>query len=431
MENKEHNQDIEIRSDEVQEILSHVPNWMIRWGISLIFGIIVLFLFLSYLIKYPDVITGKATLTTVTPPVKLVVKSSGEIQQLNVSDNATVQANQVIASIKSNLSNEAYAFLINEIPLIRTAFEAGELEKLNVGKTLLVFGEIQQNYTALSTAIRNYAYLLNENNTGFNISNTSKQISNQKSLQQFVAKQLNSSYKLLQNAESKFNSDKVLYEKGVISQAELFERERSYQTALNEISNLEKSKISTAITITDLEKTLNDLKFNFEQDKKKLLLEIESNLSAIENAIATWNQSYQLTAPINGTVSYLQAISENQFIETGKELFAIIPENQDFIAHLVISKSGYGKIVTGQKVMLKMDNFPAHEYGQLIGSVQSVSLIPNEENYLVKVKLVNGLQSTYGKQLIYSPEMTGTAEVITEDLRITDRIFNKLKAVFE
>lgn len=431
MENKEHNQDIEIRSDEVQEILSHVPNWMIRWGISLIFGIIVLFLFLSYLIKYPDVITGKATLTTVTPPVKLVVKSSGEIQQLNVSDNATVQSNQVIASIKSNLSNEAYAFLINEIPLIRTAFEAGELEKLDVGKTLLVFGEIQQNYTALSTAIRNYAYLLNENNTGFNISNTSKQISNQKSLQQFVVKQLNSSYKLLQNAESKFNSDKVLYEKGVISQAELFERERSYQTALNEISNLEKSKISTAITITDLEKTLNDLKFNFEQDKKKLLLEIESNLSAIENAIATWNQSYQLTAPINGTVSYLQAISENQFIETGKELFAIIPENQDFIAHLVISKSGYGKIVTGQKVTLKMDNFPAHEYGQLIGSVQSVSLIPNEENYLVKVKLVNGLQSTYGKQLIYSPEMTGTAEVITEDLRITDRIFNKLKAVFE
>lgn len=431
MENKEHNQDIEIRSDEVQEILSHVPNWMIRWGISLIFGIIVLFLFLSYLIKYPDVITGKATLTTVTPPVKLVVKSSGEIQQLNVSDNATVQSNQVIASIKSNLSNEAYAFLINEIPLIRTAFEAGELEKLDVGKMLLVFGEIQQNYTALSTAIRNYAYLLNENNTGFNISNTSKQISNQKSLQQFVAKQLNSSYKLLQNAESKFNSDKVLYEKGVISQAELFERERSYQTALNEISNLEKSKISTAITITDLEKTLNDLKFNFEQDKKKLLLEIESNLSAIENAIATWNQSYQLTAPINGTVSYLQAISENQFIETGKELFAIIPENQDFIAHLVISKSGYGKIVTGQKVMLKMDNFPAHEYGQLIGSVQSVSLIPNEDNYLVKVKLVNGLESTYGKQLIYSPEMTGTAEVITEDLRITDRIFNKLKAVFE
>ena len=46
----------QIRSDEVQEIISAVPNWMIRWGITLIFGLIVMLIALSWFIKYPDII---------------------------------------------------------------------------------------------------------------------------------------------------------------------------------------------------------------------------------------------------------------------------------------------------------------------------------------------------------------------------------------
>ena len=356
----QHNNNTEIRSEQVQEILSRVPNWMIRWGITVIFGIIILFLFLAWLIKYPDVITGTATLTTTSPPIKLVVKSAGEIQDLKLKDNSTVQGNQLIASIRSTLSGEANTFLRSEIPLIRKAVESNTLERFTVRNTLHVFGEMQSDYNALTTAIKNYAYLLNENNTSFNISNTSKQIENQKSLYNLTSKQLQNTTRLIQNAENKFKSDKVLFEKGVISQSDYYEREKTYETALNEIQSLEKNKIQIAITITDLEKILNDLKFNFEQQKKTLLLEIETNLSSIENALATWNRTYQLISPIKGRISYLQQVAENQFIEQGKELFAVIPENQDFIAHLKIPKSGYGKVKSGQKVMLKLDNFPIH-----------------------------------------------------------------------
>jgi len=55
---------IELRSDEVQEIMSYVPNWMIRWGITLIFILIALGIFITWFIKYPDVISGSATLST-------------------------------------------------------------------------------------------------------------------------------------------------------------------------------------------------------------------------------------------------------------------------------------------------------------------------------------------------------------------------------
>ena len=41
------NTEIELRSEEVQEILTRVPHWMIRWGTVLIFGIILMLFFTS------------------------------------------------------------------------------------------------------------------------------------------------------------------------------------------------------------------------------------------------------------------------------------------------------------------------------------------------------------------------------------------------
>lgn len=430
-EENQHNREIEIRSDEVQDILSYVPNWIIRWGNVLILMVIILLLFIAWIIKYPDVINGTTTLTTAEPPIKLVAKSAGEIELLKYKENAVIEQGQVIATIKSTLSDSAREFLTLELVKIREAYQNNSLEKLQLTPTLLVFGDVQSNVSVLMIALRNYQHLVNEDNTTFNIANISKQISNQKRLLQLIIKQLNSSHKLLKNAENKFKSDKTLFEKGVISQSEFFERERTYETAINEINNLEKSQISTVISITDLEKQLNDLKFTFEQKRKALLLEIENQLSTIENSLQTWTRTYQLSAPIKGKLSYLQTINENQYIESGKELFAIIPPDQSYIVQLKTTKYGYGKIKIGQKVILKIDNFPSHEYGQLVGKVESVSLIPNEENYLVKVELTNGLKTTYNKELNYTPEMSGTAEIITEDLRITDRIFNQFRKIFD
>ena len=76
--------DIKLRSNEVQEILTKVPNWIIRWGISVIMALIVLLLFVSWFVKYPDIIAGEITITTDHPPIKEVSKFSGKISKLFV-----------------------------------------------------------------------------------------------------------------------------------------------------------------------------------------------------------------------------------------------------------------------------------------------------------------------------------------------------------
>jgi len=423
--------EINLRSEEVQEILTRIPNWLTRWGISVIFGIIILFFVMTWFIKYPDTIKGTAVVTTSEPPVKLVVKSAGEVEQLYFENNSNIRKDQTIATIKSTLSDQARAFLVLELRKIREAYHNNTLDKVTIKNTKLVFGTLQVNFSELRTALKNYQYLVNEDNTSFNIANVSKQISNQKALQQIISRQLNSTNKLIANAESKFKSDKILYEKGVISQMEFFERERTYETTIGEINNLETDKLTRSIEITELEKQLNDLKFNFNERKKGFLLQIEGQLATLENILYSWTSTYQIVSPLNGKLSYLQPISKSQYVAQGKELFAIIPDNQNFIANLKIPKSGYGKVRKGQKVLLKIDNFPSYEYGQLVGKVETVSLIANEENYLVRVKLPQKLETTYHKELRYVPEMSGTAEIITEDLRIIDRIFNQFRKIFD
>ena len=68
----QNSQDIEIRSEEVQDILKAVPNWMIRWGNTLLLFLMIMLLFISWFIKYPDVISTEIMITTEIPPEKLL-----------------------------------------------------------------------------------------------------------------------------------------------------------------------------------------------------------------------------------------------------------------------------------------------------------------------------------------------------------------------
>jgi hypothetical protein len=60
----EKNRTDEIRSEAVQEILSYVPHWIIRWGITVILFTVAVILTVSWFIRYPDIIQTRITLTT-------------------------------------------------------------------------------------------------------------------------------------------------------------------------------------------------------------------------------------------------------------------------------------------------------------------------------------------------------------------------------
>ena len=55
----------------------------------------------------------------------------------------------------------------------------------------------------------------------------------------------------------------------------------------------------------------------------------------------------------------------------------------------------------------------------------------NNENYVVEVTLPQDMKTNYNIALKFSQEMQGTAEIITEDLRLIERFFNPVKSLLK
>jgi HlyD family secretion protein len=49
----------------------------------------------------------------------------------------------------------------------------------------------------------------------------------------------------------------------------------------------------------------------------------------------------------------------------------------------------------------------------------------------LKVEFPNNLQTNYKKELDFSQEMQGTADIITEDMRLIERFLNPIKSLIK
>ena len=439
------NKEIEIRSDEVQEILSAVPNWMIRWGITLIFGLILMLVFISWFIKYPDVIEGQAVITTTQPPAKLVSKSSGYLEQLYFKDNSTIKKGDIIAEITNPTNKESIDFLettIQELiaketkPLksfstvqIREFLTQISGENLLLGNELPEFNTFIQNLTELNVLLIDQFYQST-------IKNFNQQIEYNDRLAWITKGQLELLNQELINSKEKFKADSSLYKKGVIAKHSFFQNQSELISKKQELANLKKTYVNYKINVTNYLKQKDEATQQFEQQKRTLNTNILANIKSIKNYINTWQQNYTFTAPINGKLTYLSNLTENQFIKTSTTLFAVVPNNQNYIGQITIPTQGFGKVAKGQKVRIKLNNYPYQEFGQLIGEITDISLIPTaisetQNAYFITISLPQDLITTYKKEITFTPEMTGTAEIITEDLRLLERIFNKFRKVLD
>ena len=121
----------------------------------------------------------------------------------------------------------------------------------------------------------------------------------------------------------------------------------------------------------------------------------------------------------------------------GEVLVTIVPYGDTkVIGKILLPQQGAGKVKVGQTVNVKLDNFPYLEYGMVKVCIRNISMVPvqvdeNTKAYMLEVEFPENLVTTYGKELDFSQEMTGTAEIITEDLRLLDKFINPIKAVIK
>lgn len=424
------NEHIDLRSDDVQEIMSHVPHWMVRSGISIMFMLILVLILISCLIRYPDVIQGNVTVSTAQPPTRLVSKNPGELQALFFKDGSKVRKGDVLATIGNSFSEEARNYLKVTCDAINKQLNNGQLtiqfedENLDLGSTY-------QAYTDLKSSVLEYQNFCTNDPIQFEISSIQEQIGNYKALREVSNQQFNTAQKELGNARRKFEIDKKLFNEKVISKIQFYQAEQELIQVENSVKSYKKMTVENAITITDLKRELNQLKQQHQLRETEFTSQIKLGLSNIQNALDQWKLNYQITGPASGKLTYLKTLSKNDYVASETPLFAIISENEGYIGYIDVPKSGSGKLKIGQKVRARIDKYPFQEYGQLNGKVTEISPLANEDLYRVKFSFIHGMRSSYGKTFKYTPEMSGTADIITEDLSLLSRIFNKFRQIID
>jgi len=162
-------------------------------------------------------------------------------------------------------------------------------------------------------------------------------------------------------------------------------------------------------------------------------LGIKKDIDLIEGLIEKWKQTYLITAPISGKVSFSNIWNEQQFISTNQEALTIVPEAGvgQLTAKAILPVENSGKVMSGQKVNIRLDGYPYQEFGIIESSLKSISLVPmtfdsdNPKSYILEIGLPDSLVTTYNKTIPFRQEMQGVANIITEDRRVLERIFDR------
>lgn len=422
---------LQLRSEEVQEILTNPPIWIVRWGITLIFMLICIVLCLSFLIKYPDFVQAKVLVTTKQPTEMVIARSSGALDTIFIKNRDTVKAGQKLAILRNTANFEDVYYLkqiIDSVPFNLKNFHF-PLEKTSS----LMLGEVNSAYLNFEKSYIDYFLLKNldpyTNQLGGNKASL-MELKNRLRNQITQKELLEQEYKLKQKD---FEREKTLFEKGVISQKE-------YELKQLEILQMKKNVSAMAISISQIteaistaNQNLKKTRINEQEDNTRYASSLSQSYDLLKEAIRKWEYNYVLSSSINGVIGFQDFWGRNQFVNSGTIVFSILPtDTSTLVGKLLIPAQNAGKVTVGQKVFVKLDNYPYQQYGILIGKVSNLSISPNSDsNYTVYISLPNGTETSYHKSFKFTQELLGNAEIITEDLSVAERIFYKFKDIFQ
>ena len=341
------------RSDKVNDILGEAPNWMIRWGITIIFIIIILIIAGSALISYNDVVNTNIIVTTKIPPAYIEARTEGRLQEVYVDAQDKVSKNEILGVIENtaNLQDVLYVKKNLDNLIITPNISLDSIS--NLFPSNLNLGKTQPSYYSFITKLKKY------------ITYKSSEANN--------LKNLTTSYKIKKRDQ-------------IIDQ-----------------------------------QSIQDLQENLYQ-----------SLQNLKNNILNWEQLYVLKSPINGKVALFDLWNRYQNINIGETVFIIVPQQStEIIGRIDIPIKNSAKVKKGQQVIIKLDNYPYQEWGSVSGKITSISEIPrkNDATYTAYIE-IDSLITSFDNEVVFKQEMRGSAEIITEELTILERIFYQLNQVF-
>lgn len=423
---------IELRSEEFQEVLGSLPSWILRRGITLIAIIILIILIGSTIFKYPDIITTSMTLTGSTPASAIIARTSGKIQELSIKDNQKVKQGDYLAIIENPASSQDIRILKQYIELLSQNIDTIVI----LPSKDLKLGTIQALYSNFYITLFDYHEFKRLQYYNKKIDFMKEKIEQYQDYHKTIVGQKVIVGEQFELNKSKYRRDSILNKRGVISSEEMEAACREYLQGASSLQNIHSTIQNNEIQITQMQESLLDTEYQYQDKKNQLETQLKTYISQLLSEIQTWELNYVLITPIDGQVTFTNYWVKNQNIVAGENVFTIVPNENLLImgkAQMPLTRSG--KVKVGQKVNIRFINFPDNEYGIIKGKVKTISMVPTKNSlgeayYTVEIELPEGLTTTYRKELPYLPEMEAQADIVTDNVSLLERFFMPLRKIW-
>jgi len=358
----------------------------------------------------------------------VIPKVSGRLQRLLVKPNQLVKQGDFIAEIENTTRLENLPILQTLSQQLKMYLQNTSLKVVFPSNTF-TFGDLQVEYNTLLKNYQESERLLGDAIYVQRKNILIQQISDYKKLVLINQRQVEINKEEFSNVEIKYVADKKLYQDKVYGKLEFLAFENTFLQKKKDNENYAKVLVENSLTLSERQKQLVELDFEYLQKTRTYRDNIQQSIQNIDNLLANWQQNYVITAPSQGSLSFLKNLTENQMIRAGDTLFAVLPQKGGVVAFANVSAQNFGKVKVGQQVIIKLVNYPFEEYGSLSGNIHEIESTPMGNQYRIKIKLPKGLKTNYDKTLPFRTEMEGSLEIITEDLRLLERTFYGLRKI--
>jgi len=418
-------ENLEEYSTEVREIIGRSPHWLVRGGISGFLAVLVLVFIAASVIEYPEVIDAPLRLRAFNDPKTLESKINGKLVKLIYENNTYVEKGQVLAWLESTADHRAVLELSAEVDRLYRWLRQDTLRRIRSVEIARFsdLGELQSDFQAFEQIYREYLTYL----PGGFYSQKRLMISRELTYTRQLLEKLKEQKKIqetnLKLSRREYEAQKKLAEKDLVARMDLARAESEVAGSRLPLEQTESAIINNYLSQTAKEQELMELDKQIAEQKAVF----RQALNILKSAIARWKSDYLLIAPVSGTLVYAGIIQENQTVKSGREIAYIQPDNTRFFGEMAIAQQSFGKIREGQQVLVRFSGYPDQEFGTVTGEIDYLSEFPVRDSvFLAKVDFPQGLTTNYGRDLPPANGMTGKAEIITQDMKLLERIYNNL-----
>lgn len=426
------------RTEEVQQIIERMPTRFGLWITIIVLSLFSLLFLFGYKIRYPDVVIGQITINTHAAPLKLIANSNGKLHLSGFKSLATVQENDIVAYVQNsaNLKDVEY---VDRLIKYYNPTEDKIIDLISRLPKNLALGELNNKYYTFINSLQELANYKHDQLFEKQKESLLKLRFEQENAIQSSALKVKTGANSLGYMQKFHRRDSILLSKQIVSEADFDQTEITYLNSKDNYQNAISTLINNRQQAQQTQSKIQEISIQKTEKEKELKLAVLSTYTDLQDNIKSWEQKYVFRAPFNGKVQFLKFWTTNQFVQSGEPVFTIIPKNDKALGQLILPIQGAGKVKKGQEVIVKLEDYPYVEYGSIKGKVQSISLTTSTtktekgdiETYMITVDFPQQLKTNYGTVLDFKFEAKGTAEIITNDRKLIQRLFDNLKYIIK